>query len=67
MKKRATVRDVAAAAGVSPRTVLLVEHGEQVPRPGTIRKLAAALDVGPAEVREFRAAMGLDEDGEDGR
>jgi len=56
-----TIRGLAEAAGVSPRTVLLVEHGQQVPRPGTIRKLAAALGVEPAQVREFRAAMGLDD------
>ncbi len=57
-----TIRGLAEAAGVSPRTVLLVEHGEQVPRPGTIKKLAAALGVEPAQVREFRAAMGLDDE-----
>ncbi len=57
-----TLRSLAACAGVTPRTVLLVEHGEQVPRPGTIKKLAAALGVEPAQVREFRAAMGLDDE-----
>ncbi len=61
-----TIRALAAGAGVSTRTVLLVEHGAQTPRPGTIKKLAAALGVEPAQVREFRAAMGL-ADEEDGR
>ncbi len=60
-----TIRGLAAAAGVSARTALRVEHGEQVPHPGTIVKLAAALDVEPKQVREFRRAMGLDaEEGE---
>ena len=60
-----TIRALAAAAGVSTRTVLQAEHGERTPQPGTIRRLAAALGVEPAQVREFRAAMGLpDEEGE---
>lgn len=54
-----TIRALAAGAGVSTRTVVQVERGGQTPRPGTIRKLAAALGVEPARVREFRAAMGL--------
>lgn len=59
-----TIRALAAGAGVSTRTVVQVERGGQTPRPGTIRKLAAALGVEPARVREFRAAMGLaDEEG----
>ena len=60
-----TIRGLAKEAGVTPLTVQRVEHGRQAPQPGTIRKLAAALGVEPAQVREFRAAMGLDEDGED--
>ena len=60
-----TIRGLAAEAGASPRTVVQIEHGRQCPRPGTIKKLAAALGVEPAQVREFRAAMGLpDEEGE---
>jgi transcriptional regulator with XRE-family HTH domain len=54
-----TIRALAKDAGLSTRTVLQVEHGERRPHPGTIKKLAAALGVGPAEVREFRVAMGL--------
>ena len=59
-----SIRELAEAAGVSTRTVLLVEHGEQVPRPATVRKLAAALGVEPNQVREFRAAMGLPDEEE---
>jgi transcriptional regulator with XRE-family HTH domain len=54
-----TIRELAAHAGVSTRTVLRIEHGVQSPQLGTIKKLAAALGVDPREVREFRAAMGL--------
>ena len=54
-----SIRDLAKAAGVSPHTVLLIEHGERAPRPSTIRKLSEALGINPAQVREFRAAMGL--------
>ncbi len=54
-----TIRALAEAAGVSTRTVLQVEHGARTPQPGTIKRLAAALGVEPARVREFRAAMGL--------
>ena len=54
-----TIRSLAAAAGVSTRTVLRLEHGLQVPHPSTIKTLAAALGVEPRQVREFRSAMGL--------
>ncbi len=57
-----TIRELAAKAGVSTRTVLRVEHGEQIPHPGTIKKLSEALGVEPAQVREFRAAMSLPEE-----
>ena len=57
-----TIRELAAAAGTSTRTVVGIEHGRQTPHPGTIKKLAAALDVDPKHVREFRAAMGLSDE-----
>lgn len=50
-----SVRELAAAAGVSTRTVQDAEAGRP-PRFVTMRKLAAALDVEPAQVDEFRAA-----------
>ncbi len=40
-----TVRTLAERAGVSPHTVHEVETGKRVPRPKTLRRLAAALDV----------------------
>lgn len=55
-----TIRALAKHAGVSTRTVLQVEHGLRRPHPGTITKLAAALGVEPAEIREFRVVMGLE-------
>jgi transcriptional regulator with XRE-family HTH domain len=54
-----TVRGLAAAAGVAPRTVVEVEAGRRVPQPGTVRRLADALEVAPDRVREFRRTMGL--------
>ena len=52
-----SLRQLAERAGVAPTTVHLIEAGRRLPHPGTIRKLAAALGVAPAEVEEFRAAM----------
>ncbi len=52
-----TVRDLAAAAGLAPTTVYRIEHGISTPRFGVIRALAAVLEVEPAEVAEFAAAM----------
>ena len=57
-----TIRALAELAGCSTRTVLRLEHGLQTPYPGTIKRLSAALGVEPAQVREFRAAMGLDDE-----
>jgi len=53
-----TIRSLAAAAKVSPVTVVQIEAGRRQPRPGTIRALSAALGVAPEQVIEFRAAMG---------
>ncbi len=55
-----TIRNLAAAAGVAPRTVVGIEHGRQTPHPGTIKRISTALGVEPKQVREFRLAMGLD-------
>lgn len=50
-------RDLAARAGVAPKTVVDLELGRQEPRLRTIRRLAGALGVEPAEVDEFRQAI----------
>jgi transcriptional regulator with XRE-family HTH domain len=57
------VRDLARQADVSTKTIVQVEHGRQLPRLRTIRRLCEALNVQPAEVEEFKAA--LDELGKD--
>ncbi len=50
-RRRATIGEVATLAGVSPTTVLNLENDEDVsPQRRTIRKLAAALGVEPAEL-----------------
>jgi transcriptional regulator with XRE-family HTH domain len=43
-------RDLGRLAGVSPGTVYRLENGLRGAYPGTVRKLAAALDVSPAEL-----------------
>lgn len=48
------VRDLAAAAGVAPDTIWRIENGEyKTLRPGTMRKIAQALEVHPADIAEF--------------
>ena len=44
--------DLALEAGVSPTTVWQIEHGTIRPKPETLRKLAAALEIEPAELAE---------------
>ena len=57
VRRLLSMRQLAKEAGVAPTTVYLIESGRRLPHYGTIRKLAAALEVEPAEVEEFRAAM----------
>jgi len=52
---------LAERAGVSLLTVMSVENGKRPPRLRTIENICKALSVAPTEVREFRAAFGLDE------
>ena len=52
-----TVRGLAERAGVAPSTVYLIENGRSVPRFDAIRKLSAVLDVAPADIAEFQAAI----------
>ena len=61
-----TVRDLAAEAKTSPRTVVELEAGNRTPRVATIRALSEALGVEPDRVAEFRRAMGFSVVGEDG-
>ena len=50
-------RDLAECAGVTQKTIVDLELGRQEPRLRTIRLIAAALGVEPAEVDEFRRAI----------
>lgn len=51
-----SIRDLAAQAKISPRTVVEIEAGRFTPRFATIRKLATTLGVEPGEITEFAAA-----------
>lgn len=51
-----SVRDLAKAAGVSPQTVMAIEHQRLTPRHTTMRLIAKALSVAPDAIDEFRAA-----------
>ena len=53
-----TIRDLAGKAGVSSQTVVQIEHGRKTPRTRTIRRICDALEVEPAQVAEFAAAIG---------
>jgi transcriptional regulator with XRE-family HTH domain len=68
-----SIEEIAANAHVSTRTVVQIEHGRQLPRLRTIRRLCEALDVEPTEVEEFKRALdelgkdpGLNDPGRDG-
>ncbi len=49
-RKLLTIEELARRADVSENTITRLEHGHPAPRPGTIRKLAQALDVAPEEL-----------------
>jgi transcriptional regulator with XRE-family HTH domain len=48
-----TVRDLAAAAGISPSYVSLIENGHKIPDAGTIERLGQALEIDPALLRAW--------------
>jgi len=60
-----TIRALAAAAGVTAKTIIEIQAARRTPRPSTIRALSAALGVAPEQVLEFRAAMGFPVEEED--
>lgn len=49
-----TVHELAERSGVSEDTITKIENGHRAARPSTIRKLAAALDIEPRELRRTR-------------
>jgi transcriptional regulator with XRE-family HTH domain len=57
-RKLLTGRDLAKRAGVSLATIYKVENRKSRPTITVVRKLAAALEVDPLEVDEFRPTLG---------
>lgn len=47
-----TQRELALKAGITPVQISRLERGEDAPRPPTVRKLAEALGVAPADLME---------------
>jgi transcriptional regulator with XRE-family HTH domain len=52
-----SMRELAALAQVAPSTIYLIEKRRTVPRLSMVRRLAAALQVDPLTVDEFRQAI----------
>ena len=52
-----SLRALAKRADMAQRTIVEAEAGRRVPQLGTMRKIAAALEVDPLEVDEFRTAI----------
>jgi transcriptional regulator with XRE-family HTH domain len=57
-----SIRELAQAASVSTRTITETERGRTIPSPSVIRRLTAALGVGPGAVREFQHVVDRSED-----
>ena len=52
-----SLRELAARAGVTTKTINDIELGRSAPALATIRKLSEALEIDPMEVDEFREAI----------
>jgi transcriptional regulator with XRE-family HTH domain len=52
--KALSMRELAQMAGIGYNTIYRLEHGQENALPRTVRKLAAALDVEPRELRKKR-------------
>jgi transcriptional regulator with XRE-family HTH domain len=52
-----SVAELAAAAGIMPKTLADLEYGRHTPNYHTMRRVSAALGVAPGEIAEFAAAM----------
>ena len=48
---------LAERSGVTKKTLIDIEHGRRLPHYGTIAALCRVLDVAPADVTEFAAAL----------
>jgi transcriptional regulator with XRE-family HTH domain len=61
-RKALTQRDLAARTGLSYRTVFNIENKvTKQPQLRVVRAISEALEIDPAEVDEFRGALGLEE------
>lgn len=65
VRRLLSMRRLAKLAALAPTTIYLIESGQRLPQYETMRKLAAALEVEPNDVDEFRAAMGAAIEGKD--
>lgn len=63
LERLLSVRGLAERSGVTAKTIVDIEYGRRRPHYETMRRLCAALDVRPADVTEFAAA--LEERGKD--
>ena len=52
-RKFLSIRELAARAEVSTRTIVSIEQSKSVPTFKTARKIAGALEMEPAEIEEF--------------
>lgn len=57
-----TVRDLAAAAGISPSYVSLIENGHKVPDASTIERLGRVLELDPVLLRAWTTVRGRSAD-----
>jgi transcriptional regulator with XRE-family HTH domain len=61
MRRGMTQSDLANAAKISPAVIISIEKGHRIPRPASIRKVAAALGVEVHELWDaIKAARGGD-------
>ncbi len=54
------LRELARKAGVAPRVISNIEHGRSHGSPQTWVRIAAALNLDPAQILEYRQAVGLE-------
>ncbi len=57
-RKVLSMRELSRLSGVANDGIIAYERGDQEPRPSTIRKLAAALGIDPADLLAADAAAG---------
>jgi transcriptional regulator with XRE-family HTH domain len=60
-----SIRELAARAGVSTRTIVQLEQGRTTPTFKTARKVATALGIAPGEIAEFAAMADAALEGKD--